>query len=255
MPVVVGYANQVDDATVSGGSWNASYPLTNIKTRYLYQRARTTNALTTSSVINLDISTNQTIGVIALCSHNLSINATVTILGSQNSNMSSPVYSSGALSVYAHTDWATSFTPSAARYWRISIADSGNPAGYIEIGRVFLGWKFKPEINVDFGCSISVESKTNVLEALAGPEYFDSRPNRRVWQGQWSWLTEPEAYNVMLEIQRQQDIEKEVFFMEDDLDTTYRKQRWFLGRFRTLSAIEWPYLDRHSCGVEIGECL
>lgn len=58
MAFILGYANQVDDAPVSGGSWNASYPLTNIKTRYLYQRARSTSALASASTMVIDTGEN-----------------------------------------------------------------------------------------------------------------------------------------------------------------------------------------------------
>ncbi len=255
MAAVLGYANQIDDGTVSGGSWNSSYPLANVKTPYLYQKARTSNTLATSSVIIVDCATAQTLGVMALVSHNLTINATVEITASDYSDFSVLSYDSGSLNVYAHTDFATSFTPVAARYWKISISDTGNGDGYIEIGRVFLGWQFKPGINIDFGVSIGVESDTSSLRALGGPDYFDSRPNRRSWRGTWSWLTEQEAYAVMVEIMRQQDIEREVYLMEDDEDTSYRAERWFLARFATLSAIEWPYLTYHSVGVELTEVI
>lgn len=254
MAFILGYANQVDDAPVSGGSWNASYPLTNIKTRYLFQRARSTDALATSSTMVIDTGENQTIGLVALVRHNISTNGTVRIRGYEFSNLTGLAYDSGAVTVYAGEDFAHAFTPTAARYWQIVISDTGNADAYIEIGRVFIGWRFEPEVCVDWGLNIGVESQTTVMQALAGPEYFDSRPNRRIVSGQWSWLTQAEAHGVYLQIQRQQDIEKEVFAMMDP-DTQFPDQVWFLGRFRTLNAIEWPYLDRHSVGFEIGEVL
>lgn len=254
MAFILGYANQVDDAPVSGGSWSSSYPLTNIKTRYLFQRARSTDALASSSTMVIDTGENQTIGVVALVRHNISTNGTVRIRGYEFSNLTGLAYDSGAVTVYAGDDFAHAFTPTAARYWQIVISDTGNADAYIEIGRVFIGWRFEPEVCVDWGLNIGVESQTTVMQSLAGPEYFDSRPNRRIVSGQWSWLTQAEAHGVYLQIQRQQDIEKEVFAMMDP-DTSYPDQVWFLGRFRTLNAIEWPYLDRHSVGFEISEIL
>lgn len=255
MACVLGYANQIDDGTVSGGSWNASYPLTNIKTPYLFQKARTSNTLAASSIIIIDCATAQTLGVMALISNNLTVNATVKVQSSDVSNFATTTYDSGWLAVYDYTDFAMSFTPVAARYWKISITDTGNGDGYIEIGRVFLGWQFKPSINIDFGASIGVESDTTSMRALGGPDYFDARPNRRSWRGQWSWLTEAEALDVLTSIMRSSDIEKEVFLMEDDADTNYQMNRWFLARFRTLSQIEWPYLTYRSCGIELIEVI
>jgi hypothetical protein len=254
MAFILGYANQVDDAPVSGGSWNASYPLTNIKTRYLYQRARSTSALASASTMVIDTGENQTIGVVALIRTNLTTNATVRIQGYSNAGLTTLVYDSTALAVSVPGEFAHAFTPTAARYWRIIITNTGNPDGYIEVGRVFIGWKFEPEVCTDWGMSIGVESQTTVMQALAGPEYFDSRPNRRIITGQWSWLTQVEAHGVYLSILREQDVEKEVYAIFDP-DTPFPDQCWFLGRFRTLNAIEWPYLDRHSVGFEIGEVL
>ena len=254
MAFILGYANQVDDAPVSGGSWNASYPLTNIKTSYLFQRARSTDAVSTSSTMVIDTGENQTIGVVALVRHNITTNGTVRIQGYTDAGLSTLSFDSGAVTVYAGDDFAHAFTPTEARYWKITISNLGNPDGYIEIGRVFIGWRFEPEVCVDWGLNIGVESQTTVMQSLAGPEYFDSRPNRRIVSGQWSWLTQAEAHGVYLDIQRQQDIEKEVYAMMDS-DTQFPDQVWFLGRFRTLNAIEWPYVDRHSVGFEISEVL
>lgn len=255
MACVLGYANQIDDGTLSGGSWNASYPITNIKTPYLYQRARTTNTLVASSTIIIDCTTAQTIGVVAIIRHNMTTNGTVRIYGSDYSNFSTLNFDSGAIDIYDHVDWATSFTPTPSRYWKIAINDTGNEAGYIELGRIFLGWQFKPAINIDFGASIGVESNTNSLRALGGPDYFDSRPTRRTWRGEWSWLTVPEALDVLMSIMQSSDIEKEVFLMEDDADTDYRINRWFLCRFKILSQIQWPYLNNRSCGIELVEAI
>lgn len=255
MAAVIGYANQIDQSTLAGGSWSNTNPLANLKTRYLKQKARSNNALAASTIITLDLTTPQRIGVLALVAHNLSEVATVRIQAASDSGFSTILFDSGASLVYRATDYASTFAITEARYWKISINDTTNPSGYVEIGRIFIGWKFKPEVNMDWAAGFSIESKTIVAEAIGGPEYFDERKNRRVWQGKWSWLTDYEAYSVLMTMQQMQDVSREVYVLEDDADVQYRKQRWFLGRFRQLSSIEWPYLDRHSTGIEIGELL
>ena len=85
------------DAPVSGGSWNASYPLTNIKTRYLYQRARSTDDLATSSTMVIDTGENQTIGVVGLVRHNISTNGTVRIRGYEDSGLPTLAYDTSLL--------------------------------------------------------------------------------------------------------------------------------------------------------------
>ena len=255
MATIIGYANQIDNATLTGGNWNTSYPASNLQTRDLWKKARTNNALASSSVINLDLGQLQNIGVVALCRHNLADTANVRIQAFDDAGYSIQKYDSTATVIYSGTEYCRTFPKVEARYWRISISDPTNVNGYIELGRIFIGWRFAPGANIDWGASLTVESTTTVATALAGPEYFDERPNRRIWQGKWSWLDDYEAYKVYLSIQRQQDISREVYLIEDDADTDYRAERWFLGRFRSLSAIEWPYLNTHSIGVEISEVL
>jgi hypothetical protein len=40
---------------------------------------------------------------------------------------------------------------SAFQFWRVEIADPGNPAGYIEAGRMAMGRFFQGTLNIDFG--------------------------------------------------------------------------------------------------------
>lgn len=243
--MILGYDNQVDGAVLSGGSWSATYPLTNIQTKFLRQKARSAG---TTATFTLDIGSAQTIGVIALVGLNLSVSADITL---SNSNG----YSSGVLAGYSSGEFGAAITASPSRYWTITISDAANADGYIEIGRVFLGYAFKPAANINWSPSFTIESRTQSLEALSGPEYFDVRANRRLWRGSWSWLTDQEAYGVLMPLLRSSDIWQEVYLIEEDSDTEYRHQRQFLGRFRAMDAIEWPHLDTHTCGVEIAEVL
>jgi hypothetical protein len=255
MGTVLGYSNKIDSATLSGGSWNAGYPLSNLKNRYLAQKARTTNALSTSSIIDIDLGSAQVIGVVAVVAHNLSAAATVRIQGDDTAGITSPLYDSGALPIYSGSDYALPFAPVSARYWRISLIDTGNAAGYIQLGRVFIGPKLAPAKGTDWGQSLAIDSSTEVQRSLGGPEYFDERANRRIWRGKWSWLTDAEGYSTVLGILRSHDISREVYVIGDDADTTYRGERNFLGRLRQLNAIEWPYLNYHAMAAEIGELI
>jgi hypothetical protein len=255
MATVIGYTNRIDSATLSGGSWNASYPLANLKTRYLSQKARSTNAQATSSIVNIDLTTARSIGLVAIVAHNMSASATVRIQGSSAADQSVSLYDSTAQTIYSGTDYAKSFANVSTRYWRISIADTGNTAGYIEFGRVFIGTAFKPSNTIDWSPSLAVESATGITASLGGTEYFDARPNKRIWGGQFSWLSDAESYGEWLRVQRATDVSGEVFIVADDADTTYRAERNFLGRLRTLGPIEYPYLNQYTTAVEIGEVL
>lgn len=257
MTAVVGYSNQIDAASLSGGSWNASYPLINLQNRYLAQKARSSDATTGSTVIDIDLGSAQSIGLVALVAHNLSAAATVRIQGSSSASQTPSLYDSTAEILYTGgTDYAKTFTSVSARYWRISINDTGNAAGYVEFGRLFIGPRFRPATtNIDWGESLAIQSRSNVQEAISGHEFFEQRPSRRVWTAKWSWLTDSEAYSSLHTIMAATDIHREVYLIAEDTDTGYRAQRNFLGRFRQLNPIEYPYLSTHACGVEIAELL
>jgi hypothetical protein len=239
MALVLGYGNLIDSATL-GGTWTNT---ANLKTRYLAQKA----AAGAGAYLDIDLGSAQTIGLVALVSETIA-SGTITITAGTSAG-GSTLYNSGALSIYSGTDFAKSFTDVSARYWRIATSAGGT------IGRVFIGPAFKPVNNIDWNPSIAVESKTGILESLGGPEYFDERPNRRLFTGQWSWLGDAEAWTVLLAIHRSHDVSREVYLIQDDLDASYRGSTNFLARFRTLSPIEWPYLSQHAVGVELGELL
>ena len=232
MATVLGYSNLIDSATLSGWTNNG-----NLKTRYLAQKATATGSL------DIDLGSAQAIGLVALVSTAGVSSMTVTAGSSAGG---SNLYS-GTVSAYGGTDLALTFASVTARYWRITASGS--------VGRLFIGPRFSPAATIDWNPGLSYESATGVQSSFGGQEYFDERPVRRVWRGQWSWLTDAEAWGVVAPMLAASDISREVYLIEDDTDTSYRSLRRFLGRFRQLSAIEWPYVGTHTCGVEIGELL
>ena len=200
----------------------------------------------TGVYLDINLGTNQSIGVVAVIAHTQA-GGTIRVQGGTSAGSGS-AYDSTALAIYPGSDYAITFTPASARYWRITWSEQ------MSCGRIFLGPRFKPVNNIDWSHTLEVESKTTISEALGGPEYFDTRPNRRVWRGAFSWLNAAEA-STWLDVQRTHDVAGEVYWFEDDTDTTYRGQRWFYGRLRTLSAIEYPYLSTYKTGIEIVELL
>lgn len=255
MSVVLGYANQIETAVLSGGSWNASYPQSNVATRYLYQRARTADTLTASTKITMDLQSVQDIGVVAICRHNMTPDAaTVRIEASSSPGFSTLLYDSGAVSIYSDDFYCAVFTPVAARYWRISIVDTGNAAGYVEIGRVFIGPSFSASNNASWGYTCGYESASSVVQALGGAEYPEIRPSRMVYRFSWSYLTDAEKKRL-LRITQTQDITGEVVFIFDGGDVSNAENDRFLGRMRTLSQFEAPSFNLNQTTMEVSELI
>lgn len=138
----------------------------------------------TVSGINLDCDTERPQGVfldtLGILNHNLTSSATVTLLGSNTSNFS-VIGVSIPLEVRSDDPniyYIAPTLPNAGyRYWRISIDDASNPAGFVEIGTVvfgassiFVGECFVDQVDFqlkDYTDSVQTEGFTNVNNSRA----------------------------------------------------------------------------------------
>lgn len=142
-----------------------------------------------------------------------------------------------------------------ARYWSVLIQDTANAAGYVQLGRVFVGDAWTPRINMSYGAGHGWEDQTEVQEALSGAEYFGPTKRYRVTKFTTAGMSVAEGVTRASEIQRRVGITGEVILLFDSADTLYALQRNYLGRLRQLSPIEYPYPDNTRTAWEIKELL
>lgn len=281
---LLAYNNRADEATLAGGSWSSTLPLSNLKTRVLSQVARSTNLLAASTQFTVTLANVRDIRVVSLPRHNLSGDATYRIRAYADVGMTQVLYDSGVspvwLSIYMSTDipwsydnfWAGRIaaedtagfywdlihvlkTTVTAKYWKVEIFDTNNPAGYVQFGRLFMAAGWQPTTNMAYGASLTYESRTQVEEAWDGTEYFSDQPAFRVARFDIPYMTEYDALVNALGVQRMSGTSKEVLFCWNPDDTTYRHVRSFLGRVRQLNAIENPYPSAYKTRFEIKELL
>ncbi|UZR27486.1 hypothetical protein [Methylococcus mesophilus] len=247
---MIGYANLIDIATLSGPGWQTSYPLSNLQNRYAGSKARATG-LTGVIDINLGVP-DAAIRTFGIKNHNA---ATIRLQGSSASDFSTVAYDTTVLPTYADTSYLRALPVAVvAPYWRLTLTGtSANP----ELSRIFLGAGMQPapENNIEWGASLRIESKTEVAESLSGYEDFNVKPNRRVFRGRFDFLPDADAWGVLLPMMRSQGIHREYLLIADPDDTTYQAQRNMFCRMRELSEIEDPYLNAHTVGVEFSELL
>lgn len=283
--LLLGTINRIDTATLSGGSWLGTLPLSNLKDRRLSKLARSTDDSTTNTKFTMDFGTARSVGVVALIAHNLSSTSTVRIYGDDASDFTTPVYDSGNIEVWPSgvipqelLEWEDDnfwlgtvsqeavagfnapfvHIPSSAqvlRYWKVEITDTSNPDGYVHIGRVFIGSAWRPTIGRSYGASISYED-TSVIEAsLSGEEFFDVRRRRRTHNFELGFLSQTEAYDRVLDLQRIQGVTGEVLIIPDITDTVNQAKVSFLGRLKNLSAVQTNNPDVFTCNLEIQEVI
>lgn len=79
--IFLAWQNRIDEATLSGGSWLSSLPITNMQDRQIQKVARTSNATLAATQFDIDLGVARPIGVLALVNHNISVGGLVKISG------------------------------------------------------------------------------------------------------------------------------------------------------------------------------
>lgn len=141
------------------------------------------------------------------------------------------------------------------RYWRADMADESNPAGYLQLGRVFLGTGWTPAYNMAYGAGIGYDPRSSSVETDSGAEYFIARPNPRTVAVAIEYMTEAEAMDGIFELQRQLGTTDEVWFEWDADDLLQMPRRSFLGRLKTMDKLRMPYYHAMQCALEVKELL
>lgn len=283
MPALIAYPNRTDAATLSGGSWLGSLPLTNLQSRIISKVARSVDLQFTSTKFNVVLDRARLVQVMALVNHNLSANASYRIRAYSDS-FTTLVYDSGVTPVWPivyawptleweQDNWFTGSyneedkigytltmsvnlpAPIFCSTLAFELFDNTNPSAFVQVGRLFIAPAWTPTISMSMGASLGYETQTVVDTSLSGADYFDRRTPYRVAKFSLKWMTEDEGNVFALDMQRQLGIDQEVFFMWDVNDTIHRLRRSFVGRLRTLSQIEMPYVNVLSTPFEIKELI
>jgi len=282
--IMLSFPGRSDSATLSGGSWETSLPLANLQNRLLSKFARSVNADTSNTTFDVDLATAKNVRTVSLANHNLTLDGTYRIRGSDDPTFATSEVDTGFISAWPalystlSLDWESANWWSGqvlqediagfawnlihifdsnvfVRYWRFEFDDTTNGDGYIQMGRLFMAPVFQPAVNMQYGQSISFETKTAIEENPQGVEFFDFRTPYRVARFRLEFMTTDEAMSSVFNMHRQLGIDKEVLYIFDPDDTFHKVNRSFLGRLRELSPIEQPYVELHGASFEIKELL
>ena len=197
------YNDQSRNGVLSGGSWNASFPLTNMQESRLSLVARSTDLTFTSTKFTITFTANITTEAIFLIGTNLDVNAEwrVTAFTASPGSPDNPV------SVYDSS--VRSFWPSGvsspdqrvirdpdhkgmplfallgqtvtASIWQVELFNTTNAVAYIEIARLFMGTRLSTTRNFATGASFTRDPNTQTEKALGGALFFNRHKNIRSW--------------------------------------------------------------------------
>lgn len=124
--------------------------------------------------IDCNLGTAQAVDVVAICDHNLTATATITILADDEATFTAPPLSEmitwQANNVIRYLTTGTR----TYRYWRLSVTDTSNTDGYLRIGSLYLG------TYVEFSRTFAYEWARTREAATYGPAGALRKP-RGVW--------------------------------------------------------------------------
>ncbi len=256
--LVLSYINRADAGTLSGGSWQASLPLANLQQSRLSKVARSTNALASSTKFDVDLgATTVVVRMIGVMGHNLTQDATYRLTGGDSPGAAQ--YDSGWQQVwpavyglwdreFEDPDWWSgkiSAAEAAAypikalldlglnyvyRYWRVEFSDTANPAGYVELSRLWFGPAWQPTINYSWGAALGWQSRDRAIETRSGARISERMKARRVFRLSLHELSDQEAFGRALPMNLMIGTEGEIVVMPDPADVGNYHRRNVFGR-------------------------
>ena len=260
--------NSVVSTSLSGGSWSGSLPLNNLKDAQVTKVARSASAAEAHTQFLIDLGTTRNTKLIALIYTNLSNVATFRFKVTQDSAGNNTAYDTGITLVpytFVNSEDLIGWKPNiffvlpdgvSGRYVHVSLSDTTNASGFVEVGRCLVMSAWTPDVNIDFGSSIQYAHNTTVESNIGGSRVYDRRQPVRVTIGKLNSLNKQEAHIAVLEMQRKLGIDQELFFVYDPDETDiYAQQRSYLATLEEISPLEDPYVDNHSWGFKLREVL
>lgn len=223
---------ETDAGTLSGGSWQATLPLANIRDDDLKRVARSTTAAEAHTQFRIDFGTTITryLSVLILLGHSISTAGQVRfVLTNSATDASGTRYSSGDLDawrpvvVFGADPWGgfgwdgtgypegfisppevihklTSVQQVGNGGWRYLfcyIKDSGNAAGFVDVGRFLGGPVWQPDINISYGFSVQPVDPSVTRRTRGALRITESLPGWREFKLRFGRLNESEAWGFL----------------------------------------------------------
>jgi hypothetical protein len=271
MGAILSFPDRTLLATLSGGSWSSSYPLGNLQDDQLSVKARSSNALAASTTILVDLgATARAIRCIGVLSHNISFAGTIRARGYSDSGYTSLVSGADSGTQYAYPQsiteeqasqypdhWIYAFSTSkTARYWKIEITDTANAAGWIEIGRLWIGeGNVAPAVGLSYGASLGYECRDIISESVGGAVWGDTRTSRRVSTVSFGALQGAEKQQALI-MQKVLGKTGELLYIMNTEDTAIDMiMQAFPATLRSVNPIQYPFFNLNELPVEVVEIL
>jgi hypothetical protein len=235
--------NLAKTSAISGGDWSADLPISNlIVGSYLGQPARcAAPADLANSQFEMALAIPRAVTLVGVLFHTLSSTAQYRIsIASIGETLDAPVYRSDwtpvvgrlydssvlewedpnwwtgqpdpdDLALYPPHLWIPVQPAIIATAIRIEIDDTGNEAGFFDLGGLWIARTWSPEINYERGRELGSDARSVLDEAPSGRMFNERRQGRRYVTVNWAALQDAEAYRLFDAGQRAGTTEEVLF--------------------------------------------
>jgi hypothetical protein len=164
--------------TITASTEAAGYPAANSQHVHLSRKWRST-ALT-SQWVKVDLGAAVAADCIAIAGHNLTAAAVVKVQASDTDAWGSPVIDKAGDPLDSVI--LIPFSLDSRRWWRITVDDSTNPDGYVQLGRIFLCQRYESVEPIAGGFIGSVEDSTVTKDSITGQRFADVGVVRKTYR-------------------------------------------------------------------------
>lgn len=280
------WPNYIDQATVSGGQWLGTLPLTRVQDPRFSAFAKTASLNPAHTQFSITLNQRRRMQALAIAAHNLSATATIRARVYRDAEQTDLLFDSGWKNVwpvvYSLDDvvWGNdnfwnrrlteddrnSYTPLVTLFFderqlgtsvRVELLDAANQDGAITLGRVLLTDVWQPLYNVSWNIRHGYNSGTEITTAgdPARTEYARRATPKRTVNFQLGHLSEDEAFLRVHRLQRTQDVVGEILYVYSTRPTPANFARTMIARQTDLDGISNPYRANFENAMALLEIL
>lgn len=269
------YSNAADTSVITATTTAANFITSNMQNDIKGSVWRSTSSI--SNTITLNWSSAQSVNCIILPFTNLSKNSTINISVYNGSNGTGTLlYTSGTISAITYNvpSWDTTYTGvnaysygggTSVRHYipsttsnvlsiLITIVDTTNVQGYLEISRILCGQYWSPAFNTDFGITLDYVDQSSHSRAQSGNIITDIGPSHKTLSFSLNFMSTSDR-NYLIQIMRLNGMRKPIFvsiFPNDtDLEKEYNYQIY--GKLSSNPTITHPMYSIYTSTINIEE--
>lgn len=284
--IALGWPNYIDEATLSGGAWLTTLPLSHIQDERFSVVAKTATTAPADTQFWITLPKRRRLHALGFSAHNLSAAATIRARVYRDGPASDLIYDSGHVNawpaIYSIDDviWGDinfwnrqpseddrkNYTPLSTLFFaerligtaaHVEINDPLNSEDSIALGRVMLTDIWQPEYNASWGIQHGYDTGTQITEAgdAARTRYARRVTPKRTVNFELKHLSESESFMRLHRLQRTQDVVGEILYIYSTRPGPENFQRAMVCHQTSLDPLVNPHYATFEHGMALLEKL